>query len=86
MIRSLAKGFQAKMIIPLVESIELHKPLGLYFNDLDEWAKRTQGIQIKVLLDDYDQKISIWDLASQEEYHAFHDTMNPNFNIQGNVL
>ncbi|CAM6048220.1 unnamed protein product, partial [Sphagnum compactum] len=85
MVRSLAKGLQAKVIIPLVELIELNKPLGLCFNDPNEWAKRTRGIQIKVLLDHDDQKISIWDLAGQEEYHAFHDTMIPNLNIQGNV-
>jgi hypothetical protein len=85
MVRSLAKGLQAKVITPLVELIELNKPLGLCFNDPNEWAKRTRGIQIKVLLDHDDQKISIWDLAGQDEYHAFHDTMIPNFNIQGNV-
>jgi hypothetical protein len=85
MVRSLAKGLQAKVITPLVEFIELNKPLGLCFNDPNEWAKRTRGIQIKVLLDHDDQKISIWDLAGQEEYHAFHDTMIPNLNIQGNV-
>jgi hypothetical protein len=31
-------------------------------------AKRKQGIKINVLVDDEDQKIYIWDLASQEEY------------------
>jgi len=56
MVRSLAKGLQAKMITPLVEFIELNKPLGLCFNDPNEWAKRTRGIQIKVLLDHDDQK------------------------------
>ncbi|KAH9544647.1 hypothetical protein CY35_12G005500 [Sphagnum magellanicum] len=81
MVRSLANGFQAKVTIPLKESIESIKP----FNDPNEWAKRTRGIQIKVLLDCDDQRISIWDLAGQEEYHAFHDTMIPNLNIQGNV-
>ncbi|CAM6080201.1 unnamed protein product [Sphagnum tenellum] len=85
MVRSLAKGLKAKVITPLVELIELNKPLGLCFNDPNEWTKRTRGIQIKVLLDHDDQKISIWDLAGQEEYHAFHDTMIPNLNIQGNV-
>jgi uncharacterized short protein YbdD (DUF466 family) len=85
MVRSLAKGLQAKVITPLVELIELNKPLGLCFNDPNEWAKRTRGIQIKVLLDHDDQKISIWDLAGQEEYHAFHDTMIPNLSIEGNA-
>ncbi|CAK9198148.1 unnamed protein product [Sphagnum troendelagicum] len=85
MVRSLAKGLQTKVITPLVELIELNEPLGLCFNDPNEWAKRTRGIQIKVLLDHHDQKISIWDLAGQEEYHAFHDTMIPNLSIQGNA-
>ncbi len=30
-------------------------------------------------------KVSIWDLAGQEEYHAFHDMMLPDLNTQGNV-
>jgi GTPase SAR1 family protein len=30
-------------------------------------------------------KVSIWDLAGQEEYHAFHDMMLPNLSTQGNV-
>jgi GTPase SAR1 family protein len=87
MVRSLAKGFQAKMLIPLVEVIELHKPFKRFcFNyDPDEMAKRTRGIQINVLVDHKDQKISIWDLAGQEEYHAFHDAMIPDLSIQGNV-
>ncbi|KAH9329000.1 hypothetical protein KI387_001108 [Taxus chinensis] len=37
---------------------------------------RTQGIKIKVLEDD-DNRISIWDLAGQHEFHAFHDLMFP---------
>lgn len=37
---------------------------------------RTQGIKIKVLEDD-DTRISIWDLAGQHEFHAFHDLMFP---------
>jgi GTPase SAR1 family protein len=75
------------MFIPLLEVIELHKPFkGFCFNyDPDEMAKRTQGIQINVLVDHKDQKNSIWDLASQEEYHAFHDAMIPDLSIQGNV-
>jgi len=51
MVRSLAKGLQTKVITPLVELIELNKPLRFCFNDPNEWAKRTRGIQIKVLLD-----------------------------------
>jgi hypothetical protein len=87
MVRSFVKGFQGKMVIPLVEVVELRKPFkGFCFNnDPDEMAKRTRGIQINVLIDDEDQKISIWDLAGQEEYHAFHDTMIPDLSIQGNV-
>jgi GTPase SAR1 family protein len=87
MVRSFLQGFQGNMVIPLIEEVELHKPFkGFCFNnDPDEMAKRTQGIQINVLDDDENQKISIWDLASQEEYHAFHDTMIPDLSIQGNV-
>ncbi len=75
------------MVIPLLEVVELRKPFkGFCFNnDPDEMAKRTRGIQINVLVDDEDQKISIWDLAGQEEYQAFHDTMIPDLSIQGNV-
>jgi GTPase SAR1 family protein len=38
---------------------------------------RTRGIEISVLAD-ADITISIWDLAGQEEFHAFHDYMMPN--------
>jgi GTPase SAR1 family protein len=87
MVRSFLKGFQERMVTPLIEVVELHKPFkGFRFdNDQNEMAKRTQGIQINVLVDDEDQKISIWDLAGQEDYHAFHDTMIPDLSIQGNV-
>jgi len=87
MVSSFLKGFQGKMVIPLIEEVELRKPFkGFCFNnDLDEMAKRTRGIQINVLVDDVDQKISIWDLAGQEEYHAFHDRIIPDLSIQGNV-
>ncbi len=39
---------------------------------------RTRGIEISLLAND-DITISIWDLAGQEEFHAFHDYMMPNF-------
>ncbi len=86
MVKSFVKGFQAKMLIPLVEVVELHKHFkGFCFNnDLNKMAKRTRGIQINVLVDDEDRKISIWNLASQEKYQAFYDTMIPNLRIQGN--
>ncbi|CAK9220618.1 unnamed protein product [Sphagnum troendelagicum] len=84
MARSLEKGVGAHFI-PLVEIIELRKPFKCCFNDPNEWDKRTRGIDIKVLVDNHDMKVSIWDLAGQEEYHAFHDMMLPNFSIQGNV-
>ncbi len=87
MVRSFVKGFQAKMVIPLIEVVELRKPFKGFCldNDPDEMAKRTRGIQINVLVDDDDQKISVWDLAGQEEYHAFHESMIPDLSIQGNV-
>jgi GTPase SAR1 family protein len=84
MARSLEKGVDAHFI-PLVEIIELRKPFKCCFNDPDEWDKRTRGINIKVLVDNLDMKVSIWDLAGQEEYHAFHDMMLPNLGTQGNV-
>jgi GTPase SAR1 family protein len=84
MARSLEKGVGAHLI-PLVEIIELRKPFKCCFNDPNEWDKRTRGINIKVLVDNRDMKVSIWDLAGQEEYHAFHDMMLPNLSTQGNV-
>jgi GTPase SAR1 family protein len=85
MVRSFLKGFQERMVTPLIEVVELHKPFkGFRFNNgQNEMAKRTRGIQINVLVDDEDQKISIWDLVGQEEYHAFHNTMIPDLSIQG---
>jgi GTPase SAR1 family protein len=47
----------------------------LFHRNQDE---RTRGIEISVLKDS-DIVVSIWDLAGQEEYHAFHDYMMPNF-------
>ncbi|RWR75863.1 Leucine-rich repeat [Cinnamomum micranthum f. kanehirae] len=41
-----------------------------------EQAVRTVGIQIKTFQDN-DTKISIWDLAGQHEFYAFHDLMFP---------
>ncbi|XP_058081718.1 protein TORNADO 1 [Magnolia sinica] len=41
-----------------------------------EQAVRTEGIKINTLHDD-DTKISIWDLAGQHEFYAFHDLMFP---------
>jgi GTPase SAR1 family protein len=84
MARSLEKGIKSHFI-PLVEIIELRKPFKCCFNDPNEWDKRTRGINIKVLVENLDMKVSIWDLAGQEEYHAFHDMMLPDLNTQGNV-
>ncbi|KAH9567131.1 hypothetical protein CY35_03G015000 [Sphagnum magellanicum] len=84
MARSLEKGVGAHLI-PLVEIIELRKPFKCCFNDPNEWDKRTRGINIKVLVDNHDMKVSIWDLAGQEEYHAFHDMMLQDLSTQGNV-
>jgi len=47
----------------------------LFHRNQDE---RTRGIEISVVKD-RDIVVSIWDLAGQEEYHAFHDYMMPNF-------
>ncbi len=40
--------------------------------------RRTRGIEISMLAN-ADITISIWDLAGQEEFYAFHDYMMPNF-------
>jgi hypothetical protein len=83
--RAFASGCGPNLFLPLMEVIELRKPFKFCSNDPDEWRKRTRGIKINVLLDHEDQKISLWDLAGQEEYHAFHDMMMPDLSSQGNV-
>jgi hypothetical protein len=83
--RAFASGCGPNLFLPLMEVIELRKPFKFCSNDPNEWRKRTRGIDINVLLDHEDQKISLWDLAGQEEYHAFHDVMMPNLSSQGNV-
>ncbi|CAK9265733.1 unnamed protein product [Sphagnum jensenii] len=83
--RAFASGCGPNLFLPLMEVIELRKPLKFCSNDPDEWSKRTRGIDINVLLDEENQKISLWDLAGQEEYHAFHDMMMPDLSSQGNV-
>jgi GTPase SAR1 family protein len=83
--RAFASGCGPNLFLPLMEVIELRKPFKFCSNDPDEWSKRTRGIEINVLLDHEDQKISLWDLAGQEEYHAFHDMMMPDLSSQGNV-
>jgi hypothetical protein len=47
----------------------------LFHQNQDE---HNRGIEIS-LVKDSDIVVSIWDLAGQEEYHAFHDYMMPNF-------
>jgi hypothetical protein len=83
--RAFASGCVPTLFLPLLEVIELRKPFKFCSIDPDEWNKRTRGIEINVLLDHEDQKISLWDLAGQEEYHAFHDMMMPDLSSQGNV-
>jgi hypothetical protein len=83
--RAFASGCGPNLFLPLMEVIELRKPFKFCSNDPNEWSKRTRGIEINVLLDHANQKISLWDLAGQEEYHAFHDMMMPDLSNQGNV-
>ncbi|CAM6061165.1 unnamed protein product [Sphagnum tenellum] len=83
--RAFASGCAPNLFLPLMEVIELRKPFKFCSNDPEEWSKRTRGIEINVLTDDANQKISLWDLAGQEEYHAFHDIMMPDLSSQGNV-
>jgi hypothetical protein len=40
--------------------------------------ERTRGIEISIV-EDANITISIWDMAGQEEFHAFHDYMMPNW-------
>jgi GTPase SAR1 family protein len=82
--RAFASGCGPNLFLQLLEVIELCKPFKFCSNDPNERSKRTRGIKINVLLD-HDQKISLWDLAGQEEYHAFHDMMMPDLSSQGNV-
>jgi GTPase SAR1 family protein len=85
MVRNVAvQGFCAKFCTPLVEVIEQHKPFDFCLNDPNGWETRTHGIDVNILVNDDDRKISIWDLAGQEEYHAFHDMMIPDLSSQGN--
>jgi GTPase SAR1 family protein len=83
--RAFASGCGPNLFLPLMEVIEVRKPFNFCSNDLDEWSRRTQGIEINVLFDHANQKISLWDLAGQEEYHVFHDMMMPDLNSQRNV-
>ncbi|CAM6039910.1 unnamed protein product [Sphagnum compactum] len=83
--RAFASGCGPNLFLPLIEVIELRKPFKFCSNDPDEWSKRTRGIEINVLHDHANQKISLWDLAGQEEYDAFHDMMMPDLSSQGNV-
>ncbi|CAK9211957.1 unnamed protein product [Sphagnum jensenii] len=83
--RAFANGCGPNLFLSLTEVIELRKPFKFCSTDPDEWSKRTRGIEINVLLDHANQKISLWDLAGQEEYHAFHDMMMPDLSSQGNV-
>jgi len=77
--KAFASGSRPNLFLPL------RKPFKFSSNDPNKWSKRTRGIKINVLLDHADQKISLWDLAGQEEYHAFHDMMMPNLSTQGNM-
>jgi GTPase SAR1 family protein len=83
--RAFASGCGPNLFLPLMEVIQLRKPFKFCSNDPDEWSKRTRGIEINVLLDHPNQKIYLWDLAGQEEYHAFHDMMMPDLSSQRNV-
>ncbi|CAM6015571.1 unnamed protein product, partial [Sphagnum balticum] len=83
--RAFPTGCGSNLFLPLMEVIELRKPFKFCSNDPNELSKRTRGIEINVLLDHANKKISLWDLAGQEEYHAFHDMMMPDLSSQGNV-
>jgi hypothetical protein len=83
--RAFASGCGPNLFLPLMEVIELCKPFKFCYNDPNELSKRTQGIEINVLLDHIDQKIYLWDLAGKEEYHVFQNMMMLDLSSQGNV-
>jgi len=83
--RAFAIGCASNLFFPLMEVFELRKPFKFCSNDLGELSKRTQGININVLLDHANQKISLWDLAGQKENHVFHNMMMSDLSSQGNV-
>ena len=80
--RSLATNLGNKLKNKTSEFLESHKANKGFKKDSMEWATRTRGIEIKLLVDDANHKINIWDLAGQEEYHVFHDFMIPNLSPQ----
>jgi hypothetical protein len=83
--RAFASGCGPTLFLPLMEVIELRKPFKFCSNDPNKLSKNTQGKENNVLFDDINKFFFLWDLASQEEYHAFHNMMMPNLRSQGNV-
>ncbi|KAI5058128.1 hypothetical protein GOP47_0026298 [Adiantum capillus-veneris] len=55
------------------------RKLKVYTLNTLKGSKRTRGIEVRSLVRK-DILVSIWDMAGQKEFHAFHDHMFPDFN------
>jgi len=73
LVRCLAHGstFSKIFVTPIMDFISKLKD-GL------RQTQRTHGIEIRELKVTQGMNLSIWDMAGQEEFHAFHDFMLPN--------
>jgi GTPase SAR1 family protein len=76
LMRSNALNHSCMPLFSLRTSWAQDRKKGILFQQNQD--ERTRGIEISVVKDS-DIVVSIWDLAGQEEYHAFHDYMMPNF-------
>jgi GTPase SAR1 family protein len=73
LVRCLAHGstFSKIYVTPIMDFLSKLKE-GL------QQTQRTRGIEIRELKGTKGVNLSIWDMAGQEEFHAFHDFMLPN--------
>jgi GTPase SAR1 family protein len=75
LVQSNVARHHSKMWKPLLAFNQMGIKGALFGEKQDE---RTKGIEISVV-EDGGIVVSIWDLAGQEEFHAFHNYMMPNF-------
>jgi GTPase SAR1 family protein len=75
LVQSNVARHHSKMWKPLLAFNQMGIKGALFGEKQDE---RTRGIEISVV-EDGGIVVSIWDLAGQEEFHAFHNYMMPNF-------
>ena len=83
MIRSLVRKPRKRVGLKIQAHVEAVVDNLRSVKDPEEWARRTRGIKIEVLSNDGECVVSLWDLAGQEEYQAFHDFMIPDFSDGG---